>query len=97
MYHQGRVLMNKGDKEEAKKVLLSLKERLAKADDPLAAGLPTPPTYPYLKDVAMDRLREIDPEAAPKPRAGGHGANGMTEEQIQKLIEQMKQQQGGGQ
>lgn len=99
MYHQGRVLMNKGDKEEAKKVLSSLKERLAKADEPLAPGLPTPPTYPYLKDVAMDRLHEIDPEAAPKAPKGGHGGGapgGMSQEQIQKMIEQMQKQQGGG-
>lgn len=98
MYHQGRVLTNKGDKEEAKKVLSSLKERLAKADEPLAPGLPTPPTYPYLKEVAMDRLREVDPEAAPKaPKGGGGhgGAGGMSEEQIQRMIEQMKKQQGG--
>lgn len=98
MYHQARVLMNKGDKAKAKEVLLSLKERLSKADEPLATGLPAPPTYPYLKEVALDRLREIDPESAPKaPKGGGHGgANGMSEEQIQKLIEQMKKQQGGG-
>jgi predicted negative regulator of RcsB-dependent stress response len=98
MYHQGRVLMNKGNKEEAKKVLSSLKERLAKADEPLAAGLPAPPTYPFLKEVAMDRLREVDPEAAPKaPKGGGHGgAGGMSEEQIQRMIEQMKKQQQGG-
>jgi hypothetical protein len=97
MYHQGRVLMNKGNKEEAKKVLSSLKERLAKADEPLAAGLPTPPTYPFLKEVAMDRLREVDPEAAPKAPKGGHGGapGGMSEEQIQRMIEQMKKQQGG--
>jgi predicted negative regulator of RcsB-dependent stress response len=97
MYHQGRVLMNKGNKEEAKQVLSSLKERLAKADEPLAAGLPAPPTYPFLKEVAMDRLREVDPEAAPKaPKGHGGAGGGMSEEQIQRMIEQMKKQQQGG-
>ena len=44
----------------------------------------------------MDRLREVDPEAAPKAPKGGHGgAGGMSEEQIQRMIEQMKKQQGG--
>ena len=96
MYHQARVLMNKGDKAKAKEVLLSLKERLSKTDDPIATGLPAPPTYPYLKDVAMDRLREIDPEAVPKPPKGGMGgAGGMSQEQIQKMMEKLKQQGGG--
>lgn len=105
MYHQARVLMEKGDNPKAKEILLSLKERLEKPEDPIAAGLPPAPSYPYLKDLAMDRLRQIDPAAAPKKEppmgmGGPHGgANGMSQEQIQKLIEQMQRQQqqkGGG-
>lgn len=104
MYHQARVLMAKGDNPKAKEILLSLKERLDKPEDPLAAGLPAAPTYPYLKDLAMDRLREIDPTSAPKKAPpmgmggphGGGGPNNMSQEQIQKLIEQMQKQQGGG-
>ena len=66
MYHQARVLMAKGDNAKAKEILLSLKERLEKPEDPIAAGLPAAPAYPYLKELAMDRLRDIDPAAAPK-------------------------------
>ncbi len=103
MYHQARVLMAKGDNPKAKEILLSLKERLEKPEDPIAAGLPAAPTYPYLKELAMDRLRDIDPAAAPKlktppmggPRsAGGGGAGGqMTQEQIKKLMEQFQKGQ----
>ncbi len=89
MYHQARVLMAKGDKPKATEILLSLKERLEKTEDPLAPGLPAPPTYPYLKDIAMDRLREIDPAAAPKPKAPGGmgGSHGFSPEQLKKLME----------
>ncbi len=101
MYHQARILMNKGDNAKAKEILLSLKERLEKTEEVLAPGLPTPPTYPYLKEVAMDRLHEIDPASAPKahappPGMGGHGAppGGISQEQLKKLMEQA-QKKGG--
>ena len=77
MYHQARVLQDKGEKDKAKEILLSLKERLNKAEDPIGPGIPPPPTFPYLKEVAMDRLHEIDPDAAPKAPKGGPGAGGM--------------------
>ena len=97
MYHQARVLQEKGEKDKAKELLLSLKERLAKPDDPIAAGLPPPPAFPYLKEVAMDRLHEIDPTAVPakthRSGAGGHGGAGgaqFTQEQLQKLLDAQK-------
>jgi hypothetical protein len=94
MYHQARVLQNKGEKDKAKEILMSLKERLGKSEDPIDKGLPPPPTYPYLKEVAMDRLHEIDPNAVPKSggHGGGHGAGGAgpTPEQIRKMMEDMK-------
>jgi predicted negative regulator of RcsB-dependent stress response len=99
MYHQARVLQAKGDKDKAKEVLLSLKERLNKTEDILAPGLPTPPSYPYLKEVAMDRLHEIDPASQPKPSKGGGmnipgaGSPNLSPEQLKKLMEQM--QKGG--
>ena len=103
MYHQARVLQEKGEKDKAKEVLMSLKERLGKPDDPIAAGLPPPPAFPYLKEVAMDRLHEIDPSAVPaKPKrgaAGGHGGAGgtqLTQEQIQKMLQDMQKKGGGG-
>jgi len=96
MYHQARVLQNKGEKDKAKEILLSLKERISKGDDAIAPGLPPPLSFPYLKEVAMDRLTQIDPTAAPpKPHAGGGGgAPNMSDAQMKKLLEQM--QKGGG-
>ena len=82
--------------DKAKEILLSLKERLNKSEDIPAPGLPTPPTYPYLREVAMDRLHEIDPVGHPKTPKNTPGAGGsMTADQIRKLMEQM-QQNGGG-
>jgi hypothetical protein len=97
MYHQARVLMNKGDKDKAKEMLLSVKERITKPEEPIASGLPSPPAFPYLKEVAMDRLHEIDPAAAPKTHPGaGNGGMNLTPEQIKKMMEQMQKKGGGG-
>lgn len=94
-YHQARVLMNKGEKDKAKELLVKLKERLASPEDPIAPGVPVPPSFPYLKEVALDRLREIDPAAAPKtPPMGGGGPGSMSPEQIKRYLEQM-QKKGG--
>ncbi|MBX3221424.1 MAG: tetratricopeptide repeat protein [Labilithrix sp.] len=100
MYHQARVLMAKGDKDKAKEILVSLKERLDRGEEPIASGLPAPPSFPFLKEVAMDRLHEIDPAAAPKthPGAGGGGMN-LSPAQIRKMMEDMQKRQsphGGG-
>src|SRR5690606_4616395 len=66
IYHQARVLTNKGEKDKAKELLLSLKERFEKPDESVAPGiLPPPLTFPFLRGMAMDRLREIDPTAVP--------------------------------
>jgi hypothetical protein len=91
MYHQARVYETKGDKDKAKELLKTLHERLNKP------GENQP--FPYLKDVADDRLRALDPTALPpKPagQMGGPGGNRMSEEQMKKLIEQLKKQGGGG-
>jgi len=98
MYHQARVLMAKGDKDKAKETLIALKERLNVFEEPLAPGLPMPPQFPYLKEMAMDRLHELDPAAAPKKSAHGAAGGGMnlSPEQIKKLIEDMQKQQRGG-
>jgi hypothetical protein len=99
MYHQARVAEAKGDKDKAVQLLKSLHERLS------APGESHP--FPYLENVADDRLRALDPLAIPAKSKGpppgmgasiGGGANGMTEEQKQKLIEQLLKnaQQGGG-
>jgi hypothetical protein len=85
----------KGEKDKAKELLLKVKERLDKPED---APSPTPggPAFPYLKEVAMDRLREIDPSAAPKAMGGAHGGGDLTPQQIQKMIEDMKKKGAAG-
>ena len=98
MYHQARVLMDKGDKDKAKELLVSLRERLNKPEESIAPGLPVPPQFTFLKEVATDRLREIDPTAVPKmptgKGGGGSGGQELSPDQIKKMIEQM-QKKGG--
>jgi hypothetical protein len=98
LYHQARALMDKGEKDKAKEVLTTLKDLLTKGDDPIAPGLPTPPSFPYLKEVAMDRLRSIDPSAVPSSSHGSQAGGGMnlTQEQIKKLMENAAKKNAGG-
>lgn len=98
MYHQARVHQNKGEKDKAKEILLSLKERLNKTDDSSIANVPQGPPFPYLREVAMDRLREIDPSAAPKqsqPSSPG-GSPQLSPAQIRKMMEEMQKKQKSG-
>src|SRR5262249_18547938 len=53
MYHQARVYEAKGDKDKAKELLKTVHERINKPGD----NYP----FPYLKEVADDRLRALDP------------------------------------
>jgi hypothetical protein len=98
MYHQARVAQARGEKDKAKELLISLKERLGKTEDN-SSNVPQGPAFPYLKEVAMDRLREIDPSAAPnKPQQTSPGGNpSLSPAQIRKMIEdaQKKQKSGG--
>ena len=97
MYHQARVAQNRGEKDKAKEILLSLKERLNKTEES-TSSVPQGPAFPYLKEVAMDRLREIDPTLAPKQPPGGGNAPGgnaqLTPAQIRKMIEDAQKKQG---
>ncbi|MCL2779098.1 MAG: hypothetical protein FWD73_13945 [Polyangiaceae bacterium] len=65
MYHQARVAEKKGDKDKAREILLALKESFSKPGDSVA-NLPSGAEFPYLSEVAMDRLRMLDPTAMPK-------------------------------
>lgn len=91
MYHQARVLELKGDKDKAKELLKSLHERLAKP------GENHP--FPYLEQVADDRLRALDPSALPAKSSGAMAGPGgspkMNDAQMKALIEQLKRQQAG--
>ena len=98
MYHQARVAQARGEKDKAKELLISLKERLGKTEDN-SSNVPQGPSFPYLKEIAMDRLREIDPSAAPtKSQQTTPGGNpSLSPAQIRKMIEdaQKKQKSGG--
>ena len=97
MYHQARVHESKGDKDKAKEILVALKERLDKPDDGPASAVPGGPRFPYLREVAMDRLRAIDPSAAPKIQGmPGGGAQVLPPHSRKMLEDQAKQQQQGG-
>ena len=94
MYHQARVAEAKGDKDKA----IAAPEEPPRAPD--AARRADTHPFVYLETVAEDRLRQLNPTALPPKakggrRPGGPGGSKMSEEQIQKLIEQLKQQQGG--
>jgi hypothetical protein len=97
MYHQARVAEAKGDKDKAIQLLKTLHERLSAPGEAKEAH-----QFVYLEAVSEDRLRQLDPSALPpKPKGGGPAAGGgpggkLTEEQIQKLMEQLKHQQGAG-
>ncbi len=93
MYHQARCLQQKGDKDAAKSLLVSVRERVSKP------GENHP--FPYLEEVATDRLRALDPTAVPpKPTGNMQSPAGpqMNEAQLKQLIERLKKQQehGGG-
>jgi hypothetical protein len=98
MYHQARVHENKGDKEEAKKLLVALRERIDKTDDSSAIpGTPGGQSFPYLREVAMDRLRALDPSAAPKMQGTPGGGQQVLPAHIRKMLEdQQKKAAGGG-
>lgn len=88
-YHQARVFEAKGDKAKAKELLVAL---VTKLDKP--ANLLVPSEFVYLKQVASDRLRAIDPSALPKPSLPGQ--NGAIPEELRKMLQERMQQQGQG-
>lgn len=96
MYHQARVLENKGDKDKAKELLVALKERMNKPEEPAIPGIPNGPAFPYLKEVAIDRLRELDPSAAPKETGMPGGGAQLSPAQIRKMIEDAQKKGAAG-
>ncbi len=95
LYHQARVTLNKGEKDKAKEILVGLKERFNKIED-TTSNVPAGPSFPYLREVAMDRLREIDPTAAPKMQAAPGGSPQLTPAQIRKMIEDAQKKPKSG-
>jgi len=95
MYHQARLFEQKGDKDKAKELLKSLRERLNKPGE----GHP----FAYLESVVDDRLRALDPTALPpKPSMGMGGPTSKVSDADmrrfrEQLEKQMKQQGQHGQ
>lgn len=99
MYHQARCHMTLGEKDKAKELLMSVRERISKPGDSHPFG--------YLGPAVDDRIRAIDPKAIPEPQGGGMPGMGgpgggksspaqmkQMQEMIRKMQEKMKQ--GGG-
>jgi tetratricopeptide (TPR) repeat protein len=85
LYHQGRVLLAKGEKDKAKDLLKQAHDALEKPSD----GAP----HAFLKAVVDESLRRIDPSLVPvKPTIGG-GAKGqsMSQEELQRAIQRMQE------
>ncbi|MDB4990447.1 MAG: putative lipoprotein [Myxococcaceae bacterium] len=89
-YHVARIKLAKGDREGGKALLKSLYDELSKPGEGSAPSR-------FLKSEVEVRLAEIDSTLVDKGSSiggGGGEPQQFTEEQIQKLIQQM-QQQGG--
>lgn len=86
-YHQARILLAKGEKTQAKEMLLALRAEIAK---PALDGVNVDQ---YLTSSVDETLREIDPAAVPRPKAlGGPKGASMTDEEIQQLLERARKQ-----
>jgi hypothetical protein len=93
MYHQARVLSNKGDRAKALEVLKRVENRISEPE----SGRP----FAYLQFVVEDRLREIDPTALPPrvPRINGTNGVGqggnvdMNDPKVQEIIRQMQRKE----
>jgi len=97
MYHQARVAMVKGDKDKAKELLVAVRDRLNKPDESAGGSMVAPAqAFPYLSEMAGDRLRELDPSAAPKAHPGVGGGAQNPAEIKRKIEEAMKKAAAGG-
>lgn len=87
-YHLARLKLEKGDREGAKTLLKGVYDRLGARGDGVPASR-------YLKGEVEARLSEIDSSLVDKGTSGGDGQQ-FSQEELQRLIEQLRQQQGGG-
>jgi hypothetical protein len=87
-YHLGRLKLEKGDKEGAKALLKPLYDRLGERKEGV------PPSR-YLRNEVEIRLAEIDSSLVDKGAGGGEPSQ-FSQEELQRLLEQLRQQQGGG-
>ncbi len=96
MYHQARVAMAKGDKDKAKELLVAVRDRLQKPDEAAGASVVAGPPFPFLNEMAGDRLREIDPSAAPKSQMHPGGAGQMSPAELKRRLEEAMKKAGAG-
>lgn len=108
-YHQARVFAGKGEKEKAKEILVEILALKAPDKDPTKEALnPTEKgtlpgidsqSFPYLKTVAQELLRSIDPKALPsRTELGGPGGARISPEELERMIKRAREQaeQKGG-
>ena len=86
-FHVARITLAKGDREAGKTALKALYDRLS---TPTEGSAPSR----YLKAEVEVRLAEIDSKLVDKGGVG-EGPQQFSEEQIQRLMEQLQKQQGG--
>ena len=81
-------------REEREAAVGRLKKLLARLDGS-GEGSGGPVHLPYIRDRAEAALRSLDPSYAPAPRVLG-GGGGISQEQLQRLLEQIRRQKQGG-
>jgi tetratricopeptide (TPR) repeat protein len=89
-YHAARMLLRKGERDQAKERLEAALERL---------GAPDAPRSVFLRREVQERLALIDPSLAQQGASGGGLGADLSAEQIQELIRQAQarqQAQGSG-
>jgi tetratricopeptide (TPR) repeat protein len=86
-YHLGRLKLAAGDEDGAKAILKPLYDRLNERSEDA-------PQSRYLKGEVEIRLAEIDGSLV--DRSAGGGDQQYSQEEIQRLIEQLRMQQGAG-
>jgi hypothetical protein len=85
-YHQARISLAKGNKDDAKDKLVKLRESVEEKPE----AVKTSPSNDYLRAQVDAMLRSIDPSLAPRaPGAFGSGGD-MSMEQIKALQEQLE-------
>lgn len=84
LYHQARVHLQKGEKDQAKELLKKAREKLSA---PGEAGQ----AFPFLEAVVDGHLRSLDPSAAPaRTQLGGAKGSSMTPEDLDRIQEQLR-------